>query len=252
MAATQDTSVLFSLNQLQNLHEARLREEEREARERAEAARIAQEEQARREAEAAAQRTREEAARQAAEEAAKREEEAKLEAMQLAAVERARAEVEASARMEMMRKADEHEKALVALREDQRHKRMKRTLQACLFGAATLIVGAGLIYFGKIKPENEARLMNQSAEINAQQEEAARIRAKLDANEKRIADAAAQVAEAKRKASELAEKRVTEEPATNHVGSRPPSSHKPVEKPKTGGPCLPGEPGCDLNGNRLF
>ncbi|HVK64055.1 MAG TPA: hypothetical protein VM694_06260 [Polyangium sp.] len=252
MSATRDNSVLFSLNQLLSLHEQTVREEEEAAQARIEAARVAREEAARREAEALQQKARAEAERIAREEAARCEEAARLEALRLAEVVRARAEVEAQARMEMMRKADEHERALAALREDEKKKKLKRALVSSVIGAAALI-GSGMgLYFGKIKPDQDASLANQSAEVEATREEAARLRAKLDANGKRLDETAARLEEEKRRARELEEAKsaANEAPATRPVQKGPaPKQH---EGPKTGGKCLPGEPGCDLDGNRLF
>ena len=65
--AAQDTSVLFSLNQIMNAHESRLREEQEAVVHRAEAERKAREEAQRREAEEMAARAREEAAQKASE-----------------------------------------------------------------------------------------------------------------------------------------------------------------------------------------
>jgi len=252
MSATRDNSVLFSLNQLQALHEEAVRAEEEAARARVESERIARETAARREAEAAAEKARAEAERIAREEAARRAEQARLEALRLAEVERARAEVEAQARMEMMRKADEHERALAALREDDKKKRLKRALVSCVIGAAALIGGGMSLYFGKIKPDQEALLANQAAEVEATREEAAKLRAKLDADGKRIDETTARLEEEKRRARELEErKNAANEPTTPRQG-RQGTPHKQPEGPKPGGKCEPGDPGCGIDGTRLF
>jgi colicin import membrane protein len=252
MSATRDNSVLFSLNQLLNLHEETVRAEEEAARARIEAERVARQEAARREAEAALAKARAEAERIAREEAARREETARLEALRLAEVERARAEVEAQARLEMMRKADEHERALAALREDDKKKRLKRALISCVVGAAALIGGVAGLYFGKLKPEQDARLANQAAEVEATREEAAKLRAKVDADGKRMDETTRKLEEEKRRARELEEAKAAANEAAQARQGRQGPAPKQAEAPKTGGKCLPGEPGCDLDGNRLF
>ena len=250
MSATRDNSVPFSLNQLLSLHEERAREEA--ARARAEAERIAREEAARRQGGGFAAKGTAEAERMAREEAARREEAAQLEALRLAEVERARAEVEGPARqMEMIRKADEHERALAALREDEKKKKLKRALVSCALGAVALIGGSLGLYFGKIKPDHDALLANQAAQTEATREEAAKLRAKLDADRKRIDDVARRLEEEKRKARELeAAKNAANEAPTTRQGRQGPRRQARAEA--GGGKCQPGNPGCDLDGDGLF
>jgi colicin import membrane protein len=246
MVGTQETSVLFSLKQLQVLEEQRMREEEQAAAERAMVERIAREEAARIAAEAVERQAREAAERKAREETRKREEAARLEALRLAEIERARVEVETQARLEMMRNAEAHEKALVALREDKKKKRLQRALLSSVVSAVVLIGGGAGLYFGKIKPESEERLRSQAAEINALDEETSKLRNKLDQNGKRIQDVEARLAEATSKTPEPA---APPEPPTRPQHKLPPKQPD-TKTPK--GQCMPGDPGCDLNGNRLF
>jgi len=247
----QDNSVLFSLNELQRLEAERVREEREVAQARVMAEEKAKEEAARREMEKAAQKAQEEAQRKAREEAEKRAEAARLEAIRLAAVEKARIEAEAAARLEMMKKAEEHERHLVALKEDEKKKKLKRALISSVIGAVVLLGGGAGIYFGKIVPDTQAQLTQQQAEINRKAEEAARLKAELDKNGKRIEDAEARLLEARRKAAEEA---TANQNDTKEVRPKGPTNGttKTTDGNKTGGQCLPGEPGCGLDGTRLF
>lgn len=254
MAAPQDTSVLFSLNQIMSAHESRLREEQEAIAQRAEAERRAREESARREAEELAARAREEAEEKAREEAQRRAEEARLEAMRCAAVERARIEAETQARIAMMQKAAEHERALEAMRVDAEKKRLERRVMSSL-AAAVAVIGIGTgVYFGKVKPEAEAALLEQSARIAAAQEEADKMRAKVEANDRRIKQAEKDVSDAEAKLGAEIPKPTATGTASSIRNRTPrvPLNGRPTEVKQQGGACLPGEPGCDLNGNRIF
>ena len=102
MSEQKESSVLFSLKELMNLEEDRIKQEEETKRAQAEAAersRLDAERRAREEEEA---RIRAEENRRRTEEARSREENARLEALRLAEVEKARVEAEQRARMEAM------------------------------------------------------------------------------------------------------------------------------------------------------
>jgi len=254
MAAPQDTSVLFSLNQIMHAHESRLREEQEAIASREEAERKAREESERRQAEEIAARAREEAEQKAREESLRRQEEARLEAMRLAAVERARIEAETQARIAMMAKAAEHERALEAMRADAEKKRLERTVMTGLLGAVAVFGVATGVFFGKFRPETEAKLVEGSARIAAIQEETDKLRANVDKNDERIKKAEKDVEEATRKLGAEIPKPSTTGTATSIRPRTPrtPVGGKPTEVKQNGGQCLPGEPGCDLNGNRIF
>jgi colicin import membrane protein len=181
------SSVLFSLGELMKIEEQRVDEEHRrseDARVAAEMARIEAEARARREQEArlAAERSRQEAKLRAA-----REEGARLEAMRAAAIERARVEAEERARLQAMTAAQEHEKGLIALREDAQKKSLSRWLVGTIVGAV-LLGGSGLgIYFGSVRPEAEARERAAAVELEQAREELARTRKELTAREEAVA-----------------------------------------------------------------
>ncbi len=250
MSATHDNSVLFSLNQLMELHETRVQEEEAEAARKAEAEQKARELALRQEQELLARKALEEAERKARNEATVREEQARLEAMKLAAIERARVEAEKQAQLEMQVRAGEHVRALEAMREDEKKKRLTRAIwTGVLCGAVVLVGGVGL-YFGKMKPDHETLLTQQAADINAQFEVARRIEAQNESNRKRITQAESLLEQAKRSAEEqqrnaAVPKDQAPRPWVNTTKTQPKSQAKSSA-------CLPGEPGCDLNGNRIF
>ncbi|UQA61652.1 hypothetical protein [Polyangium aurulentum] len=255
MAAPQDTSVLFSLNQIMHAHEDRLREEQAAIVRREEAERKAREESERRQAEEIAARAREEAEQKAREESLRRQEEARLEAMRLAAIERARIEAETQARIVMMQKAAEHERALEAMRADSEKKRLERTFMTGLIGAVAVFGVATGVFFGKLRPETEAQLVEGSARIAQIQEETDKLRASVSKNDARIEQAQKDLDEA---AKNLGGAEIPKPSSTGTATSirphtpRTPVGGKPPVVKQNGGQCLPGEPGCDLNGNRIF
>jgi membrane protein involved in colicin uptake len=253
MAAPQDTSVLFSLNQIMHAHESRLHEEQAAIARHEEAERKAREESQRRQTEELAARAREEAERKAREESQRRHEDARLEAMRLAAIERARIEAETQARIEMMQKAAEHERALEAMRADADKKRLERTVMTGLIAAVAVFGVVAGVFFGKFHPETEAQLVEGSARIAAIQEETDKLRAKVDQYNERIKKAESDVEEAtKALGTEIPTPSTSGSASSIRTRPRIPLGGKPAEVKQNGGQCLPGEPGCDLNGNRIF
>lgn len=182
----ESSSVLFSLGELMRIEEQRVVEE----RQQVDDARAAVE-RARLEAEArsaAEQRARLEAerVRREAEARAEREEAARLEAMRAAAIERARIEAEEKARMLAMAAAQEHEKSLVALREDASKKKLSRLLGGSIAGALLLAAGGAGLYFGKIRPEAEAKEQATAVALANAKEELDRTRRELAAREESV------------------------------------------------------------------
>jgi hypothetical protein len=245
-ALNTSSSVLFSLQQLQAIHEASEREKQEAEIRAAEALRKAREEAARQKAEAEASRIRAEEEQKARAEAERRREEARLEAIRLAAIERARVEAQNQARIEMMRKAEEHQRTLAALRADAQQKRLRRAVTGTVLGALALLgVGTG-VYFGQIRPETDALLLERSAEINRIREENDRIGQQIAKNEARLREAEKALADAKSQESKAAETPAPARPGTRVVASR--STHARTEtnsdssQPRT---CLDGDPLCE-------
>jgi colicin import membrane protein len=188
---SEGSSVLFSLGELMKIEEQRVDEERRrhdDERAAAEAARL--EAEARAAAERSA-RIEAERARAELEARAAREEEARHQAMRAAAIERARIEAEERARLAAMTAAQEHEQQLVALREDASKKRLSRWLGGSI--AAAILLGAGAlgVYWGKIRPEAEARERAAAAELD-------RVKGELDRTKRELAQREAAVADLQR------------------------------------------------------
>lgn len=248
MSTTHDNSVLFSINQLMNDYETRVLEEQAEAAKRAEAEERARQEALRLAKEEEARKAHEERMRRIREEAAQREEEARLEAIRLAAIERARIEAQKQAQIELQKREQEHALALAALHEDEKKKKLERSIRMGVAAGALVIAGILGLYFGKIRPDHEAHLAAQAASINAQFEETRRIEAQNAANQKRIKQAEEALERSKEEVTSAAA-----QPAPTTTAKKPPSNGTGTTKPPPkSGACLPGEPGCDLNGNRLF
>ncbi len=129
MAEQKESSVLFSLKELMNLEEDRIKQEDDDeeapgsrprCRPRVEAERRA------REAEEARMRAEDERRRRKS--SAPREEQARLEAIRQGEVEKARLEAEQQARLRAMAQQQEHERQLAALTQDKRQEDSSRTI----------------------------------------------------------------------------------------------------------------------------
>ena len=252
MANMQESSVLFSLNQLMNIEQERLREEEeaeRRHREGIERARLDSERLALAEQEAQIQA---ETARRRAEEAAKREEAPRLEAIQLAAIERARAEAENRARANAMTQQHAHEQRLAVIAGAGRKSGLTRGAGLGVALSILLACGGLGVYFGKIKPEADLAYAQKDAELATQQDEMRRMQAALASETKRVE--ASQIALAKAKSDaeraaaerELAEAQAAQTEAQDAVTTRrawTPKTTKATQK-ATACTCDPKDPLC--------
>lgn len=249
MSTAHDTSVLFSIKELMNDYETRVLEEQAEAARKAEAEEKAKQEALRLAREEEARLAHEERMRRIQIEAAQREEAARLEAIRLAALERARVEAEKQAQIELQKREQEHVLALEALRADEKKKKLERSIRFGAVGGVLVVAAVIGLYFGKIKPEHDARIAAQAADINAQTEETRKLEAQVAANQKRIEQAEGALQRSREEAAAAAA-----QPATTATTKKTQSTGIGGTKVQTkaGGSCLPGEPGCDLTGNRLF
>jgi colicin import membrane protein len=185
MAEQKESSVLFSLKELMNLEEDRIRQEEssRKAKQEAEVqARLDAERRLREEEEA---RIRGEEDRRRAEEQRVREDQARVEAIHRAEVEKARLEAENAARMEAMRHQQEHERKLTAIKQDKH----KRNLLIAAIGIFVILVGGAIGAAMVIKKQNDtaAAIAAQSAKDQAE------LQAKLDSLNKQLEDGKANI-----------------------------------------------------------
>ncbi|MBK9264573.1 MAG: hypothetical protein IPM54_32905 [Polyangiaceae bacterium] len=180
MATMQQGPLLFSLRHLSGSEKKSAHEEETE--------RVFEE--ARRCAiDAALARTRADAERKAREDAERRAERMQAEAAYVVAIERVRAEAEMAARIEASRIALEHERALAAINADVQKRRLAQAVRVGIIGPVLLFVTTMGIYFGKVKPDAEARMISQQADIARWNEEVRQLRAQVAARDARIRDA---------------------------------------------------------------
>ena len=125
MAEQKESSVLFSLKELMNLEEDRIKEEEAEKEAKARAEREARESAERAARAAEERRLREEEEARRNEEQRRREEAARLEAIRHAEIEKAKAEAEHAARLQAMTAQQQHEAQIAAVQSDQSKKQLK-------------------------------------------------------------------------------------------------------------------------------
>jgi len=196
MAEQKESSVLFSLKELMNLEEDRIKTEDDEKKRRAEADVQARVEAERRARDQEAQRLQAEEDRRRSEEQRTKEEAARLEAIRHGEIEKARVEAEQRARMEAMSKQQEHERHLSTLHHDEHKKKLQRMVTFSVAGAAILLFGGLGLYFGKIKPEAEARDAASRAAIMLQAEQAQKLQRQLDEQTTKVNDLVAQLSSA--------------------------------------------------------
>jgi colicin import membrane protein len=203
MSEQKESSVLFSLKELMNLEEDRIKQEEdtRAAQAAAaERARLEAERQAR-DAEEARIRAEEERRRQ--EDQRSREEAARHEAIRQGEVERARVDAEQRARLEAMQQQQKHEAQLASIKQDVSKKKLRNLL---IGGAAVVVVGLSVGGFLVKKNFDEAAQREAAAQANARlaQEEKAKLEAQIKESDAKQATLNQALASAKDEATRLA------------------------------------------------
>lgn len=194
MSEQKESSVLFSLKELMNLEEDRIRGEEADK-----AATVAAEEEARRAAERAARdaeeaRIRAEEERRRAEEQRSREEGARLDAIKQAEVEKARLEAEQQARMQAMSSQQQHALQLETLKRDKGKTQLRNTLVGLVVGV--LALGGVGIYLA-VDASNKADQRQAALEQENANKEAELVALKKKAEEKNAEVASIEAALAK-------------------------------------------------------
>jgi colicin import membrane protein len=252
MAEQKESSVLFSLKELMNLEEDRIREEEaeKERTARIEAERRAREEADRRAAEQA--RMQAEADARRAEEQRQKEEVARIDAIRTAEIEKAKAEAEHQARLQAMTAQQAHEAQIAALQSDSTKKRLKLIVGIV---TAVLVLGGGATVFAVMKSNEEQA--QREAILAAEQvraaQELAKIKADFEAAQKAQEDLQGELASAKDEATKreleaklAAAKAETEakSKAVRSSGGSRPSSGGGSRKPAKDCNCPPGDPLC--------
>jgi colicin import membrane protein len=248
MSEQKESSVLFSLKELMNLEEDRIRSEEAQK-----AAAVAAAEKARLEAERVAReaeeaRIRAEEDRRRTEEQRSREEAARLEAIRHAELEKARLETEQQARLAAMAAQQQHERSLAELHHDESKKKLRKTLIGVVAGV--LVIGTISIYAAvKSSQESEARLAAEAAEKSRLAEANKQLAAQQKDSEAKVAALLQQLSSAKDEATRLAlqkqleaeqEKQKQLRAGAARSGGAPASGGG--SKPK--GNCTPGDPLC--------
>ncbi len=166
MGQSNDSSVLFSLQQLMSLEEDRIREEEavRQRREADAARQMLEAERTLRERERARLRQLDEE-RESAERRA-REEAARLEAIRLAEIERARLDVEKKARLELLERQQLHERELAQVAAQSGRKKLRAWLVA--LGVVAFVGIGGGAYALHVQTERKEAVAAQARALEQQ------------------------------------------------------------------------------------
>jgi colicin import membrane protein len=246
MAERQETSVMVSIQEI--LRDAQSREEqekiEAEERARAEEQRRLDEMRRRQEQEEARLRAEEADRQRRAFEEQKRQ--AELQGLQEAAIQKARAEAESQARLAEMTARQEHERQLHALSQDQGKKRLRTMvigIGALLFAVA---VGGGIVV--KNSMDKTAQLEQEKRQLQADIDKAAEEQRNLNfqlSNTKdpaRIAELEAQIAAMKDRQNTLQQQQSN--PGVVHPPPHPPPPGTAKPGPRPACNCTPGDPLC--------
>jgi colicin import membrane protein len=249
MAEQKESSVLFSLKELMNLEEDRIRQEEDEKKKRAEAEVHARLEAEKRAREQEQSRLHAEEERRRSEEQRKKEEAARLEAIRHAEIEKARVEAEQKAKLEAMTQQQAHQLQLSTLQHDEHKKKLQRMVTFSVGGGVILLIGALFLYFGKIKPDNDAREAAARAQLMQQAEESRKLQAQLAEQSQKVNDLLGQLASAQddKTRAELKAKLVDAQQQQTRLAKKAASgggAGEAASKPKPPCNCQPGDPLC--------
>jgi colicin import membrane protein len=251
MAEQKESSVLFSLKELMNLEENRIKEEEQEKdrRSRAEAERKAREDAERRAAEEQRLRAEEEARR--VEEQRKREEAHRLEAIRFGEIEKAKAEADHQARLQQMGLQQAHEQQLAALHGDQSKKRLK-LIVGVVSAVLVISIGAGGMVIKQRADETRKQQLAFAADQERREQELKRLKADFESAQKKQEELQESLSSAKDEATkqkiqaELAQAKADTENKQKAVrGGGSGGGPKPSgTKKSSSSNCAPGDPMC--------
>jgi colicin import membrane protein len=249
MSEQKESSVLFSLKELMNLEEDRIKQEEsiRQRQEQAEAqAKLDAERRSREEEQA---RLQAEEDKKRAEEQRTREEAARLAAIHQAEIEKARLAAESAARIEQLRHVQEHEIQIKTLTQDKHKKRLTLIAGATGIILVVALVGGGIFVknqsdqqaaetarYQKEKAEAQEKFDKLNAELNDEQEHVKQAELSVQNAKDDAARAVAQqrLAEAKNQAAATKQQLNNAQP---HPGGSPAPAKKPCN-------CPAGDPLC--------
>jgi len=196
MSEQKESSVLFSLKELMNLEEDRIKSEEADKATAAAAAEKARLEAERVAREAEEARIRADEERRRLEERRVREEAARLDAIRHAELEKARLETEQRARLEAMAAQQQHERSLEAIKQDEGKKKL-RTLLAVGGVLAVLAFGGGGYVVFKTSQDAQAQAAKDAAARTEAEEMARKLKATLEEQQHKTDSLNAQLANAK-------------------------------------------------------
>jgi colicin import membrane protein len=184
MAEQKESSVLFSLKELMNLEEDRIKQEEadKDRRARHEAESKAAAERAARDAEERRIRDEEESRR--IEEQRRKEEATRLDAIRHGEIEKAKAEAEHKSRMEALTQQQAHEQQLAALNSDKGKKRLKMIVGVAVSVLLIAVVGGGVAFKNAAEQREKERAADQ-ARIATAEAESKRLKNTFDEAQKR-------------------------------------------------------------------
>ncbi len=249
MADKEESSVMFSLKELMNLEEDRIKSEEDDrikAQQDVERGRVDAEHRAR-EAEDARLRADEE--RRRVDEQRGREEQARLEAIRHAEIEKSRAESEQRARMEEIARHQEHERQLAALKQSDGRNKLRNQL----FFVSTLGVlglgGLGYFVYDQSNKAAQAKLAADQDKQRGEQEVAVlkKKNAQFEEEKKTLEEqlASAPTAEDKKRLeAKLAELEAAKGGAPAVPGYRPAVGAAPLPPVVGAKKCKKGDPTC--------
>jgi colicin import membrane protein len=250
MAEQKESSVLFSLKELMNLEEDRIKQEADEKKRRAESEAQSRLDVERRAREQEQQRVLAEEDRRRNEDLRKREEATRLDAIRHAEIEKARVEAENRARMEAMTKQQEHERQLTALTQDKHKKKLQRNLMLT-GGGAVLVIALGVgWFFGVKKPADEKREAEMVAAQVAHDEEVKRLTKALEDQQAKVGSLLQDLASAKDEntrselRAKLAEAQKQQQGLVQRAAGGGPRPSSGGDKPKPPCNCQPGDPLC--------
>ncbi|HTM45548.1 MAG TPA: hypothetical protein VL137_11370 [Polyangiaceae bacterium] len=249
MSDQKESSVLFSLKELMNIEEDRIKQEQADLDAKARAEREAKEAADRTAREAEERRIREEEERRRQEESRRREEQMRLEGIQQGEIEKARAEAEQRARMEAMAAQQRHEQQLASITQASGNRKLK--VAVSVIGSVAVIGG---IVFGVAYTQSKAASEKEKAVLAAQnaklQEDLDRAVKQAEENELRLRDQLKNMQDgAEKKALELKlqeAQRATEAAQTAKRRGGGASAPAGESKPAAAKPCncAPGDPLC--------
>jgi len=236
MAEQKESSVLFSLKELMNLEEDRIKQEEQEKRRKEDSATQARMDAERRAREEEEARVRADENRRRAEEQRVREDAARVEAIRQAEIEKARLEAENAARLEQLRHQQEHERHITALTQD----KSKKKLTVMVYGGAAVLVLAlgGFGFYIK-------HSMDESAATEARHQQEL-LEATLKAEAEGAKDEASRLA-AQKKLEDAQKQAEATKHAIGVAAARTGGGGAPAARPtaKANCNCAPGDPLCN-------